>query len=99
MSFEINPAFKRKLEKLSQPRSVSLPELMPPSFMRTHTNFSDLQEMFDKSEFAKARQDDVKSILESDTWSIYVRENTTFSTWTEMLNAAVAENFRKHFNG
>jgi hypothetical protein len=98
MSFKLNPTFKRKLEALSQPRSVSLPELMPPRFMRTYTNFADIQEMFDKSALADAGEEDLKSKLESEDWNAFVRANTQFANWTEMLKAAAAEDVRRRFH-
>lgn len=97
MSFKLNPAFKRKLEELSQPRSVSLPDLMPPDFMRANTKFSDVQEMFVKSELADVGEEEIKSVLESKAWNAFVRTNTKFANWSEMLKAAGVEELRNHF--
>lgn len=96
MSFEINPEFKRKLEEKSRPRNVSLPELMPSKFMRKNTNFQNIQEMFDKCEFADVSHEEIKSVLESDAWNVYVKTSTRFVDWQEMVKAAGIENMQKH---
>ncbi len=97
-SFKLNPEFKRKLQEISKPKTISLPELMPPEFMRTHTKFQDIQEMFDKSDFADVQEEEVIEILKSEAWNDYVRTHTRFSSWEEMLKAAGAANIKQRWN-
>lgn len=99
MSFKLNPAFKRKLEELSKPRNVSLNELMTPTFMRTNTKFQNIQEMFDKSEFSEAKEEEVKKVLETEAWNAHIRSNTRFNGWKEMLSAAAAQEMKRRFDG
>ena len=98
MPFKLNPAFKRKLEELSKPRNVSLDELMPPAFMRANTKFQSIQEMFDKSEFAEAKEEEIKETFETEAWNAYVRSNTRFNDWKEMLSVAAAQEIKQRFN-
>ena len=98
MSFKLNPEFTRKLEELSKPKSVSLPELMPAEFMRANTSFGSIQEMFDKSPISDAQQEDVPKLLQSEAWNAYVRANTNFENWQEMVKKAGTENIKKRWN-
>ena len=71
---------------------------MLPSFMRTNSKFSDIQEMFNKGEFNEAGEEEVREVLEPDAWNTYVCENTSFASWPDMLEAAAKENIKSHFN-
>lgn len=82
----------RHLEKLKEralqlhgKHQVPLVELMPESFIQRHSNFKTLQEMFDASGFQQA--DD----FSSDVGNAFIAQNTSFSSWSEMIDAASRE--------
>lgn len=88
---------KRKLDQLearirrvAEKKWISLHELLPDSFMRTHTRFLSAQEMLDKSPFKIDSKEDFEAIPD-DKWDEYVRGNTDFSNWREMLSKAAED--------
>lgn len=97
MTFRMNPEFKRKLENFSGSRQVPLTELMPPAFMQTNTQFQSIQEMFDKSPVANAKQEDLPRLLKEQEWNDFVSVHTRFLNWMEMVKAAGLENVKQHW--
>lgn len=52
--------------------------------------------MFEKSDYPINSQEDFESIPQ-DNWDAFVNANTLFSSWQEMLNAAMMEQVKQHF--
>lgn len=87
---------ERKAERAGGVRSVPLNELLTPSFMSRYTYFESVEEMFEKSDYPINSQEDFESIPQ-DNWDAFVNANTLFSSWQEMLNAAMMEQVKQHF--
>ena len=78
-----------QVESLSGEHSVPISELLSPEFLATCTLFNSADEMFAKSGFKVESQADFEAIPD-DAWDEFIRENTSFSSWKEMINAAGA---------
>jgi hypothetical protein len=79
---------KRRAEELQGQWEVPLSDLMPPSFIAKCSAFSSLEQLFDASPFEIRNTDDFRAISD-DQWDAFISENTSFSTWREMQDAAV----------
>jgi hypothetical protein len=97
MGFEIKglDEFQRKLtdlgdraRQLDGDHEVPLSELLHRSFMSGCSRFGSLEEMFQASGFEVNSPDDFKAIPD-DKWDVFIKNNTSFGSWREMLDAAV----------
>jgi len=79
-----------EIEKLSGPQNVSFNDLFPREFMSKHTRFASIDEMVKKSPFKVESEEDFKNIPD-EAWDVYVRENTPFNSWAEMISKAGEE--------
>ncbi|MBA2874323.1 hypothetical protein [Thermaerobacillus caldiproteolyticus] len=81
--------FFKNLEKKAKDASgkVSFPELFNPDFMTAFTKFKSIDEFFEKSPFDIKSKEDFRNLNESELDN-YVKENTRFSSWKEMMNEA-----------
>jgi hypothetical protein len=70
-----------------------LAEFFPVDFMREHTVFSSLEEMFQESGFVIHSKEDLERIPD-DTWDAYVQRNTDFDSWEEMAESATSAWFK-----
>jgi hypothetical protein len=80
---------KNKVESISSERSVPISELLTPDFLATCSTFSSAAEMFERSGFNVESQEDFAAIPD-DPWDDFIRSNTSFLSWREMLQAAGA---------
>jgi hypothetical protein len=69
---------------------VKFDDLFTRGFMRWHTDFSSIDEMFKASGFKIQTAEDFKAIPE-DQWNSFVGQKTRFQSWQEMQNKAAAE--------
>lgn len=74
---------QNNLESLGQTQQVPLKELMNVEFMRKHTSYGSVQEMFDASGFKIESAEDFKAIPD-DEWEFFIIRSTKFSSWREM---------------
>lgn len=84
----------KKANDISGTRSVSLQELLTNGFMLENTKFDNANDFFDKGGFNFKNSEEFKAIddLELDKW---VKANSKFSTWKEMIDKAVIEYYKK----
>jgi len=80
---------KNKVESLSGEQSVPLNELLTPDFLATCSTFSSAEEMFQRSGFKVESREDFAAIPD-EPWDDFIRSNTSFFNWREMLQAAGA---------
>jgi hypothetical protein len=87
----------KKLEKMAKAAEeldgeleVPIKELLTDAFMRMHTKYASVQELFDASGFVVNTPDDFKAIPD-DAWDQFIRGCSNFSDWNEMLQKATAE--------
>lgn len=78
---------KKNIEDLSNTKTVTLGELLNPTFIAAHSKFSDLESMFAASGFKVNSAEDFKAIPDED-WDAFISANTDFSDWKEMQQRA-----------
>jgi hypothetical protein len=78
-----------RAERLDGSHRVSIPELLPPSFLAGCSQFASADDMFQASGFKIESPEDFKAIPESE-WDTFIRNNTSFESWQQMLEAAAA---------
>lgn len=97
MKFEISGSDElvRKLEDLGQAaeslqgeHSVSLESLFPDEFISTHTEYATLEDFLASSGFDTSSQEAFEAIS-ADEWDAYVKSESDFSSWQEMMESAV----------
>ena len=77
-------------KELEGQHNVAIPDLLTDSFLSIHTSFVNAQELFDKSGFAIGSPEDFKAVPDEE-WDQYISSVSGFSTWTDMLQSAMAE--------
>lgn len=96
--------FKRSLQKLEHKaeqiggvRSVPLEEILTPTFLIRHTNFTSVEDLFQKSDYSIESPEDFDNIPQED-WDVFIAGNTLFSSWQDLLSTAMAEQVKLHFD-
>ena len=85
----------RKAEELDGGHSVPISELLTPEFLAGCSSFSTVEELFDASGFEVESPEDLEAIPDSD-WEWFIQQNTSYTSWSEMLqNASQAWAFKK----
>lgn len=77
--------FQRGLAKLNEP--MSFEDLFPPAFMRSHTDFEDMDAMVAASGREVRTAEDFEAIPSAE-WETLVRTRTGFASWDEMRGKA-----------
>ncbi len=80
---------KENAEKLDGENNVPFQELFNPAFMRKYTNFQNIDDMLENSGFKIESQEDFEAIDDL-KWDEYVRKNTRFQNWHEMMSEATS---------
>lgn len=80
----------QRAERLDGPHEVPLSQLLNPTFLKACSRFSSVDEMFQASGFKIESGEDFKSIPEGE-WNTFVKTNTSFDGWTQMLESASAD--------
>jgi hypothetical protein len=78
-----------RARELDGKHDVLLSELLSQPFLAGCSRFSSVDELFKASGFSINSAEDFKAIPD-DKWAEFIRENTTFADWSEMLTAASA---------
>ena len=60
-------------------------------FMEKNTNYKSFEELCNSSEFTIESQEDFQKITNSDDWDKYIKDNTNFNSWEEMMIEAYKE--------
>jgi len=84
---------QRRMERLQGKRKVPLDTLFPPEFMKRYTKHAGIQDMFTASPWKVETQGDLAAIPD-DEWDAFVRQETQFPSWKEMMGKAVGEYVR-----
>ncbi|WP_434717197.1 hypothetical protein P5X00_39745 (plasmid) [Paraburkholderia sp. A2RO-4L] len=77
----------RRAQALDGKHSVPISDLLTPSFLSRCSRFLALDDLFAASGFLVNSEEDFAAIPD-EQWDAFIRTNTTFSTWEEMLGAA-----------
>lgn len=80
----------KKAKDLEKADPVPLEEVLSPKFISKHSRFSDAQDFFDASGFDFDNSEEFDAIPEEDL-DEFVRSETPFDSWSEMLSKAVEE--------
>jgi len=88
----------RKLERLEKrarklsrsTKNVPLDEVLTPGFLREHTEFSNLAEMFEASGFKIGSQADLDKALGAGL-DAFIARKCGFPNWGEMMKAAATD--------
>lgn len=84
------------LEKQAQEldgKQIPINDLLNVSFMKKYTSFSNIDGFLEAGGFS---QEDSETIPD-DELDVYVRKNTNFDSWDDMLTAAYEEYISEHF--
>lgn len=76
--------------ELDGQHTVSLQDLMTPEFVAKNTRFADVDAFFGASGFATASQEAFEAIPEGEL-DAFVRAESSFESWKDMLSAAGGE--------
>lgn len=79
-----------KAEAVQEKHTYSLVEILNDRFMNQHTKFSSLKEFIDKSGFDFSSEKGLDEVS-SEALDAFVRQNSEFGSWEEMLEDASAE--------
>ena len=80
----------RNAAALNGKQSVPLKDMLTPSFLGECSTFESFDHMLAKSGFKVESQSDFAAIPDDD-WDQFIRSNTTYLSWREMLQAASAK--------
>jgi hypothetical protein len=80
----------RRAKKLDVQERASLAGLLTPAFLSGCSRFNSADEMFEASGFKIGSQEDFEAIPDAE-WDLFIRKNTSFTDWKEMLKAASGE--------
>ena len=79
----------RRAQNLEGPRNVPIADLLTPALLSRCSRFKSAAELFEASGFTVNSQEDFAAIPD-DQWDAFIKQNTSYSTWDEMLKAAGA---------
>jgi hypothetical protein len=83
-----------KAQAIPKEEQIPLNQLLTPAFMREHTEFETVATMLEGSGFKIESAEDFTNIPEAE-WDGFIAQNTEFSTWREMLQAAHVERVKR----
>lgn len=77
-------------EDLPKQQSVSLADLLSPTFISQHTKFSNLDELFESGGFKFESLEEFESIPDEDLDN-HIKSNSSFPTFQDMYQTAAGE--------
>ena len=80
----------RNARALHGKHSVPVEELLDAAFLRKHTRFTSLEAMIEASGFKIETKEDFAAIPDAE-WDAFIRQNSKFATWQDMLHAAAGD--------
>ena len=81
---------QKEAEKLEGNHAVSLVELFTDEFMRQHTPYASLEELFTEGHFEVNSKEDIEAIPDKEM-DDHVAQTTEFDSWEDMQSAAVKD--------
>lgn len=82
-------------KKLEQTETIPFTELFNNEFMSLNTNCSSFEDFIEKSEFTINNQEDFNNLNEQEL-DTYVRQNSKFNSWSEMMSEATSKYISKN---
>ena len=80
---------EKKVKELSGTNQVGLSELFSARFMQKNTSFGNVVEMFEKSGLGIESREDIENNQKA--WNEFIKTNTNYAGWEQMLRAASEE--------
>ena len=77
-------------EELDGEHEVPMGEMFPDDFMQEHTEFENVDQLFEESQWDVESQEDFRAIPD-EPFDEYIAETTDFKDWDEMYSAAGGE--------
>lgn len=81
---------ERNARSIGQRRSIDLYKLLSNRFLRRHTKFSSLDQLFDESPLDVKTQKDLDTLNEQEL-DEFIRKSTKFRSWEDILDNALGE--------
>ncbi len=81
---------KHNARSIGQRRSIDLDHLLSKQFLKRHTKFSSLDQLFDESPFDVETQEDFDALNDQEL-DDFIRKSTSFPSWQDMLDKAADE--------
>ena len=78
---------KRRVERLDGERAVAIDELLTTAFLNNCSEFSSVDELFRNSGYKVEPRNDFAAVPD-DKWDEFIKTNTNYENWQEMLKAA-----------
>ncbi|MFW1760442.1 hypothetical protein [Acinetobacter calcoaceticus] len=89
----------KNAEKLKAKGKASFTEIVSPEFISSHTDYSDIFDLFKHAGFEIETVEQIESIPEEDLDN-FIREKTKFESFVDLQKNAASEYMRKQlFNG
>ncbi len=80
----------KNAEEMHGKHQVKLIDLMPNEFIRKHSNFNSLEELFNASGYEVKTPEDFAAIPDQE-WESFIVNNTKFESWEDMRRQAAVE--------
>jgi len=80
----------QRARELDGTQTLPVTDLITSDFIRSYSRFNSANEMFDASGFKIESKEDFEAIPD-EAWDTFIKSNTSFSSWREMLERAGAE--------
>ncbi len=75
---------RKKVQNVNVPGEVNLEKLFPVGFMAEYTDYEIIEDFLKEGNLDSGEEDLSERLLRDD-WDEFVRENSVFSSWKEML--------------
>jgi|GEM_PF-1306936 len=86
---------EKKTKELEKRKEIPLNELMTNDFVRKHTTHDTFESFAIESGLISKGEEITEEILNSDEFNEYVKNNTSFDSWQNMLENASVEYIQK----
>ena len=82
---------EKKIKGLEGEKTIALSELMTSDFITKYTGHVTFEDFVNKSGLLHNKTEMTEEILNSDEFNGYIKKNTRFLSWKNMLDVAVKE--------
>lgn len=76
-------------KNIAETAPIKLKDFMTPAFISKYSNFTDVEHLFNESNFKIVSEEDIENIL-NDELNNFIFNNTLFESWKEMKLTAIA---------
>lgn len=87
---ELTSTLKETRNEINDADGYSMEKILNPLFMSEYTQFSSIEEMFERSWYTIVQQDDLQKTADP-KFTLFVKQTTEFNSWDDMVSAAWKE--------